>query len=402
MFRPAFILLGLLSCLAPGAELAAQAPAHSPTTAPSATPTPHGPNTTPSATPATRSQTATPSPSPSPTPFPSPSPTATPSTSTLIDRMGPADLQQAIQLLKNNYINADALNETELNRAMLTGVLARLGPGVMLLPERAPEVSETTNPFFGEILDGHIGYLRFGALTAANLTALDTNLQSYTGKKIDAVVIDLRASPTTNDFAIAAEFAKRFCGKGKLLFTLRKAAGKQERPFTSDRDPAYQGLMIVLADGDTAGPAEAVAGVIRLYNKALIIGQNTAGRAVEYSDLPLNEGRMLRAAVGEAVLPENRPLFPGGLKPDLPVEMPATDKRQIFLQSVQSGMAQFVFENERPHLNEAALLAGRNPELDALEVTQRRGRSNEKLLPRDVVLQRAVDVVTSLSIYQRR
>ena len=316
--------------------------------------------------------------------------------------MGPADLQQAIQLLKSNYINPDALNETELNRAMLSGVLSRLGRGVMLLPERAPEASEATNPFFGEILDGHIGYLRLGVLTPANLQALDANLQTYPSKKINAVVIDLRASPTTNDFAIAAEFAKRFCGKGKLLFALRKAAGKQDRAFTSDRDPSFQGLMIVLADGETAGPAEALAGVIRVNTKALIIGQPSAGRAVEYADLPLNGGRMLRAAVGEAVLPENRGLFPGGLKPDLPVEMSAADKRQIFQQSLQSGMSQFVFESERPHLNEAALLAGRNPEIDALEVSQRRGRNSEKAPPRDLVLQRAVDVVTSLAIYQRR
>jgi len=272
----------------------------------------------------------------------------------------------------------------------------------MLLPERAPEVSEATNPFFGEILDGHIGYLRLGALTQANLQALDSTLQAYAGKKIDAAVIDLRASPTTNDFAIAAEFAKRFCPKGKLLFTLRKAAGKQERPFTSDRDPTYRGLMILLADGDTAGPSEAIAGVLQLYTKALIIGQQTAGRAVEYSDLPLNGDRMLRAAVGEAVLPEGRALFPGGLKANLPVDMPMADKRHIFQQSPQSGMSQFVFESERPHLNEAALLAGRNPELDALEASQRRGRNSEKAQPRDPVLQRAVDIVTSLSIYQQR
>ena len=316
--------------------------------------------------------------------------------------MGPADLQQAIQLLKSNYINPEALNEAELNRAMLSGVLTRLGHGVMLLPARPPEVSEATNPFFGEILDGHIGYVRLGALTPANLQALDTNLQTYAAKKIDAIVIDLRASPVTNDFAVAAEFAKRFCGKGKPLFALRKAGGKQDRVFTSDRDSAYQGLTIVLADADTAGPAEAVAGVVRLHTKALIIGQPTAGCAVEYSDLPLNGGRVLRTAVSEALLPENQALFPGGLKPDLPVELPAPDKRQIFLQSAQSGMSQFVFENERPHLNEAALLAGRNPEIDALEVSQRRGRNSEKPVPRDLVLQRAVDVVTSLAIYQHR
>jgi hypothetical protein len=65
-------------------------------------------------------------------------------------------------------------------------------------------------------------------------------------------------------------------------------------------------------------------------------------------------------------------------------------------------MSQFVFENERPHLNEAALLSGRNPEIEAMEAAQRRGRGAERALPRDPVVQRAVDIVTSVSIYQRR
>jgi len=316
--------------------------------------------------------------------------------------MSSADLHQAIQLLKSHYIDPEAVNDVEMNRAMLSGALARLGRGVMLLPERQSSSTEAQNPFFGEVIEGHVGYLRLGALNQQNLQALDAMVASFIGKKVDAVVVDLRASPATNDFATASEFAKRFAAKGKLLFTLRKPAAKQERAFTSEREPAYRGLMLVLADGDTSGPAEAIAGVLRLYNKALVIGQATAGRAVEYADLPLHGGRMLRVAVAEAVLPEGRPLFPGGLTPDVPVEMPPADKRLVFEQSLTKGMAPFVFENERPHMNEAALLAGRNPELEAMEAAQRRGRNQEKALPRDPVLQRALDVVTSLAIYQKR
>ena len=333
---------------------------------------------------------------------PAPSPTATPTTDAIIDTMGSADLQQALQLLKSNYINAEALNETELDRAMLHGIMERLGPGAMIFADRAPQPNETTAPFFGEVLEGHIAYLRCGALTPANLQALDANLQGLRAKKPDAAVIDLRASSATNDFATAAEFAKRFMPKGKPLFSLRKANAKQERVFTADRDPAYDGLMIVLADGETSGPAEAIAGLLRIHRKALVIGQPTAGQAVEYSDLPLNGGRILRVAVAEALLPEARPLFPAGVKPDLPVEMPLPDKRAIFQQSAEKGMSPFIFEAERPHLNEAALLAGRNPEIDAMEAAQRRRTAGEKALPRDPVLQRAVDVVTSLAIYQQR
>ncbi len=320
----------------------------------------------------------------------------------MIDSMSSADLQQAIQLLKSNYINPEALNETELNRALLTGLITRLGRAVMIVPEHPAASTEVSNPFYAEILENHIGYMKLGALTAANLKAMDATLKTYPAKKVDALVLDLRASTGTNDFALAADFAKCFVAKGKPLFTLKKTASRQERSFTADADPAYRGLMIVLADGDTSGPAEALAGVLRLYEKTLLIGEPTAGQAVEYSDLPLNGERVLRVAVTEAVLPEGRPLFPGGLKPDLPVEMPEADKRVVFQEAPAKGMGPFIYESDRPHMNEAALLAGKNPEIDTIEAAQRKGRSSEKNLPRDPVLQRAVDVVTSLSIYQQR
>ena len=340
--------------------------------------------------------------SPSPTPSVAPPTAPTPTTKSLVDSMDSADLKEAIQLLKNNYIKPETLNETELNRATFEGILTRLGRGVVLLSDSAATPTESAAPLFGEILEGHVGYLRLGALIRPNLDALDANVKTFAAQKVDALVIDLRASPATNDFATASEFAKRFCPKGRPLFSLRRATAKQERSFASDRDPSYQGLMIILADGDTAGAAEAIAGVIRLYDRALVIGQPTAGRAVEYSDLKLPSGKILRVAVGEAVLPEDRPLFPGGIKPDVPVEMPAVDKREVFQQSRERGMTPFVVENERPHLNEAALISGKNPELEAMEAAQRLGRGPEKAMVRDPVLQRALDLVTTITVFQRK
>ena len=105
------------------------------------------------------------------------------------------------------------------------------------------------------------------------------------------MIIDLRDSPGTSDFEVAAEFAKRFCPKGKPLFAVRKQAGPEGRTFSSDRDPVFQGLIVALTDGDTAGGAEVLAAALRLYDKALIVGEPTAGRAVDYSDLPLPSGK---------------------------------------------------------------------------------------------------------------
>jgi Peptidase family S41 len=333
----------------------------------------------------------------------SPSPSGSPTTEDLVNSLGPPDLQAVITLLKSNFTNPDAITDTELNRATVEGLIMRLPRGVMLLPAKENAPAEAPTVFYSEIIGGHIGYVRVGSLTAANLQALDKSVANLAAKNVNAFIVDLRASPATTDLPLAAEFAKRFCPKGKTLFTLRKPVGHQDRVFSSDRDPAFRGLIMVLTDGDTTGAAEAIAAALRFYNKALLIGQVTAGRAAEYSDLPLPSGKILRVAVTEMVSPDGRPLFPEGIRPDLPVEMSMADKRQIFQLSGEKGMGPFVYEGARPHMNEAALLAGTNPEVEAAEAAQqRRGRSLEKPPAHDPVLQRALDVVTSLEVYQKR
>ena len=306
-------------------------------------------------------------------------------------------------LLKSNFTDPDAITDTELARATIEGLLARLPRGVMLLPGKENAAANVPRVVYSEIIAGNIGYVRLGSLNAANLQALDKTLSTFAGKQVNALIVDLRASNAASDLALAADFAKRLCPKGKTIFTLRKPAARQDRVFSSDRDPAFRGLMMVLADGDTAGAAEAIAAELRFYDKALVIGQPTAGRAAEYSDFSLPNGKTLRLAVAEMISPEGRSLFPEGVKPDLPVEMSTADKRQIFQLSGEKGMGPFLYEAGRPHMNEAALLAGTNPEVEAAEAAQqRRGRAPEKPPPHDPVLQRALDVLTSLEVYQKR
>ena len=320
----------------------------------------------------------------------------------LVDSLGPGDLQAFITLLKANFTDPDAITDTELNRATVEGLLVRLPRGLTLSAAKEGAPAGPPNAFYSELIGGHTGYVRLGTLNSANLQGLDKALSGFAAKKVNDLIVDLRASSTTSDFALAAEFAKRFSPKGKPIFTVRKPAGRQDRVFNSDREPTFRGLVMVLADSDTSGAAEAIAAALRFYNKALVIGQPTAGRAAEYSDLQLPTGKSLRLAVAEMVSPEGRSLFPEGVKPDLPVEMSLLEKRQIFQSSSEKGMGPFIYETGRPHMSEAALLAGTNPELEAAEAAQqRRGRPPEKPPPHDPVLQRALDVVTSLEVYQK-
>ena len=84
-------------------------------------------------------------------------------------------------------------------------------------------------------------------------------------------------------------------------------------------------------------------------------------------------------------------IYPRGLRPDLEVAQPPEVREDVLADGLEKGVSPFVFERGRAQMNEAALVAGTNPEIDAEE-------GDEGLVDRP--LQRAVDLVTALRIFR--
>src|SRR4030095_14090331 len=192
---------------------------------------------------------------PKPPAQPTSSPSATPTMEELVDSLGPADLQALITLLKANFTNPEAITDTELSRATVEGLLVRLPRGITLLAGKESLPAAVPSAFYSELITGRTGYVRLGTLNNANLQALDKALGGFAAKKVNDLIVDLRASSATSDLSLATEFAKRFCPKGKPILIVRKPTGGQDRLFSSDREPIFRGLIMVLADSDTSGVA---------------------------------------------------------------------------------------------------------------------------------------------------
>src|SRR5712691_2543799 len=150
---------------------------------------------------------------------PTPSPSATPTVEELVDSLGPADVQTFITLLKANFTNPDAITDTELSRATVEGLLVRLPRGITLLANKESVPPATPGAFYSELISGRTGYVRLGILNNANLQALDKALNGFAAKKVNDLIVDLRASSATSDFALDAECEKRVSQKGKTIIT---------------------------------------------------------------------------------------------------------------------------------------------------------------------------------------
>ena len=316
-----------------------------------------------------------------------------------VDTLGPDDVAKAVAALKQNFVHPQDLSDAQMARATLQGLLDRLSPAVTLLSGSA--VAAAAQPFYSELY-GHIGYLRIGEFNKANFGKAAEAVQDWGSEKANAVVLDLRGTPPNGDFEGSAALGALFCPKGTELFSLESAQGNketEENVTVEDAPAQFKGVLVVLVDADTAEAPEALAAALQKRAKALIVGDRTAGKPYEYTDVPVSDG-VLRMATAQVILPDGKQPSENGLIPDISVGLGSVAKADIMKSITAKGIASVVLEQSRPHLNEAALVAHTNPEVDEIEAEQSGRKPPE--IPIDRQLQRALDLVTSISIYQSR
>ena len=312
-----------------------------------------------------------------------------------VDVLDDSEVTKALEAVRGNFLSSQQIEKAS-QRALLQGLIERLSPGISVVESAEhPSAPKKGFPFLAEILDGRAGYIRLGSMDPAALTQMDSALGNFREKKIGAVILDLRGMPAETSYERCAEVAKRFCAKGSILFKIQRPNAKQERIVNDDRVSDFQGILIVLVDPDTAGAAEVLAATLRDNVRAMVVGEKTAGCAVEFAQFPIGGGRSVQVAVSQVIAPKGSTLFPSGVEPDITVRLDRERRDKIFDLAAKEGVSRFAFDVEPPRMNEAALVANTNP-----EISENRSAKSESPL-RDTVLQRGLDLVTAVGFFKK-
>ncbi len=313
----------------------------------------------------------------------------------VIDQLSPAEVKETWDKLNGLISKSGGIDPAELERARLQGVLQKLGKNARLSAKKTLGEVPAGIDFRSEILPRSILYAKLGDLSADNVLQLTGILKKES--KASAIILDLRATTGHATYEDAASLISIFTGGGKSLFSLVNGGTGIGKNFAGSGDALFSGIILVLINEETSGPAEVVASALRQQVRALIVGKKSKGEALQFASLLVNDRVNLEIAVGRIVLPGMPAEFlENGVKPDLSVNSNSDEEREILARSDKEGITPFLFEIERSHMNESSLVAGRNPELDNYQARKMEKAEPTPLLDRS--LQRALDTATSLLI----
>lgn len=328
-------------------------------------------------------------------------------------------VDEIIRVLRTN--NMVGLDEQRLNAAALEGLLRDLHPRVRLIgePATASVTAGAEQPLIAaaRVIEDRVGYLRLGRIGSGLAEAFDRAWSEQSAsQRLTGLILDLRFAEG-GDYAAAVALADRFVGDERPLLDWGKGMARSTGKFVFRTLP-----VVVLANGETGQAAEALIGMLRLVDAAVVVGQRTAGRAYRVVSVSLSDGRRLEFAGEEVKMGDDRTLPVEGLEPDVPVAATLSaekvwlaDPYQVIEAAPAAGREGDLSLRARSRLSQAARRPGRpfneaelvrqhrNGEAPAEDEAGLAGSSQavEARIIRDPSLARAVDLVKGLAMLER-
>lgn len=155
-----------------------------------------------------------------------------------------------------------------------------------------------------------------------------TLVQSFTkdfkNKGINKVILDLRNNG--GGYVTAARDLLSLWLDGDKILTQKSATIGQTITYAKRGEATLKDMKtIVLVNSATASASEIVAGALKDYKKATILGTKTYGKGVVQTMLELSGGSLLKITTAHWYTPEGQTINKTGISPDVEVERSYSD-----------------------------------------------------------------------------
>jgi carboxyl-terminal processing protease len=173
------------------------------------------------------------------------------------------------------------------------------------------------------LIDDEIGYVKITQFQEKTGEELSSALNEIGVEKMKSIILDLRNNPG-GLLNSAVDVSSRFLDAGKLVVYIKDRAGEKNEYRTYAGDSAYKEQpMIVLVNQGSASASEIVAGCLKDWNRAVVLGLQTFGKGSVQSVIPLSDGSAIRLTTARYYTPRGTTIQTTGIKPDIEVKLEA-------------------------------------------------------------------------------
>lgn len=175
----------------------------------------------------------------------------------------------------------------------------------------------------GKMMENDIAYIRLAEFNEESGRALKKKIKEMKDQSMRFLVLDLRLNPG-GLLNVAVEVADIFLEKDKLIVYTESRSSNQNMRFESKQAPLVDAdiPIVVLVNKGSASASEIVAGALRDWNRAIILGEKTFGKGSVQSIIPLSDGSALRLTTSKYLTPDGHSINGVGISPDIEVKMP--------------------------------------------------------------------------------
>ncbi len=234
-----------------------------------------------------------------------------------------------------------------------------------------------------KMLHDNIGYVKITQFQESTASDLASALEKLKKEGMASLIVDLRNDPG-GLLNSAIEVTEQFLPPKKLVVYIKGRNGDKTEYFTEGESPYTDIPMVVLVNQGSASASEIVAGALKDWNRAVIVGIQTFGKGSVQSLIPLSDGSGLKLTTAKYYTPKGTSIQGVGITPDIVVKLEAKngkEQHRVVREKDLEGHLKNEQQKETPEEKEMA----------PMEVEEKD----------DTQLQRAIDTLKTWKVFEK-
>ena len=241
-----------------------------------------------------------------------------------------------------------------------------------------------------EVYD-NIGYLRITSFTEQTEDGLLKSIKKIQKENdnIKGYVLDVRSNPG-GLLSQAVKVSDIFLTRGEIVSTRGREKKDIRRYRAKNKDHTNGKPIVVLINGGSASASEIVAGALQDHRRAIIVGTQSFGKGSVQTIMPFQRSNAenvsgIRLTTARYYTPSGESIQGKGISPDIIVEQGEFESYD-FKRYSESDLKDSLDKDDEN---------AKNDDADETELSEK-----EKRLAKDYQLQRALDLLKGLSIFE--